>query len=89
MQTVGGNKKGFIKIQYKRTLAARKISNMVGAPSLQNLKMMTRQSIINNYPVMIEDIEIVDNIFGPAVSTLNGRTTRQKKKVVVDYVLKY
>ena len=48
------------------------------------LKMMIRQNIINNFPVMVEYIEITDNIFDPDVSTLKGRTTRQRPKVVVE-----
>ena len=57
---------------------------MVGAPTLLNLNMMIRQKIIQNCPVMVEDIEIEDKIFGPDVSTLEGRTTIQRAKVVVD-----
>ena len=33
---------------------------------------------------MVEDIEIAENIFGPDVSTLKGRKTIQRQKVVVD-----
>ena len=42
------------------------------------------QNIIHNFPVMVEDIEISERIFGPDVSTLKGRTTKQRPKVVVD-----
>ena len=33
---------------------------------------------------MVEDIEIAENIFGPDVSTLKWKTTRQRPKAVVD-----
>ena len=46
--------------------------------------MIIRHSIIHNFPVRVEDIDIVEKIFGPGVSTLNGRTMRQSPKVVVD-----
>ena len=59
------------------------IYHMVGAPTLQNLKMMIRQNIIQNYTVTFEDIEIAEKIFGADVSTLKGITTRQRPKVVV------
>ena len=45
---------------------------------------MLRHNIIQNFPVMVEDIYIEDNIFSPDVSTLKGRKTRQIPKVVVD-----
>ena len=63
---------------------ARKLYHIVGAPTLQNLKTMIRQNIIQNFPVTVEEIEILDKIFGPDVSTLKERTTRQSPKVVVD-----
>ena len=58
--------------------------HMVGVTTLQNSKMMIRQNIITNLTVMVEDIEIAENIFGPDVYTWEGRTTRQSPKVVVD-----
>ena len=45
--------------------------------------MMIRQNTIQNPPVSIDDIEIVEKIFVPGVSTLKVRTTRQRPKVVV------
>ena len=57
---------------------------MVVAPTLQNLKVMIRYNIIQNCPFTVEYIDILQNIFGPDVSTLKGITTRQRKKVVVD-----
>ena len=57
---------------------------MVGAPTLQNLKVIIRQDIIQNFPVTVEDIEIAEKISGPGMSTLKGRTMRQSTKVAVD-----
>ena len=78
------NKKGFSERHYKRALAARNIYHMVGAPTLINLEMMIRKSIIRNFPVTVEDIEIAKKIFGPGVSTLKATTTRKTPKMVVD-----
>ena len=57
---------------------------MVGAPNLQILKMMIRQNISKNFPVKVKDIAIAENIFGPDLSTLKVRTTRQRPNVSVD-----
>ena len=73
---MGKDKKGFSKYQYKRTLAARKMYYMVGAPTLRNLNMTIRQNIIQNLSVTVEDIDIAEKIFGTDVSTLKVRTTR-------------
>ena len=61
---------------------------MVGVPTLKFLKMMIRQNMIHHLPVTVEDIEIVEKIFGPDVSTLNGITTIQRTQVVVDDSIK-
>ena len=45
---------------------------------------MIMQNIIKNFPVTVEDIEIEYKIFGPDVSTLKWKKTRQSPKVVVD-----
>ena len=44
--------------------------------------------MIHHLPVTVEDIEIVEKIFGPDVSTLNGITTIQRTQVVVDDSIK-
>ena len=49
--------------------------------------MMIRQNIIQNFSVTVEDIEIAEKIFGPDVSTLKVKTTRQRPKVVVNYFI--
>ena len=66
---------------------ARNIYHMVGALTFINLKMMIRQNIIQNFPVTVEDIEMAEKIFGPDVSTLKVKTTRQRPKVVVNYFI--
>ena len=46
--------------------------------------MMIRKDIIQNFTVMVVDIEISEKIFGPDYSTLKVTTTRKLLKVVVD-----
>ena len=61
---------------------------MLGVTTLKILKMMIRQNIIQNFPATVEDIEITEKILGPDVSTLKGRTTIKRPKVVVDDFIK-
>ena len=68
------------KRQYKRALMSRNIYHMVGAPKLLNLKIMIRQNIIQNFPVAVEDIEVLEKIFGPDVSHLEGKNNKTKAK---------
>ena len=87
LQTVGETKKIFSERQYNWALVAINIYHRVGAPNFQNLNKMIRQNIIHNFPVTVEDIEIAEKIFGPDVSTLKVKTTRQRPKVVVNYFI--
>ena len=81
---MGKQNKGFSKCKYKRALAERKLYHVVGVTTLRNLKMMIRKDIIQNFTVMVVDIEISEKIFGPDYSTLKVTTTRKLLKVVVD-----
>ena len=60
-----------------------KIFHMVGAPTLQNLKIIISQSIIQNFPVTFEYIDIAQKIFCPGVSSFKVIETIQRPKVVV------
>ena len=87
LKDVGKNKKGFGEHQYKRESVTKKLYHMVGAPTLQNLNLVIRQKIIENFSVKFEDIEIAQNIFGRDVSTLKGRTAIQSKKCLLVIIL--
>ena len=57
---------------------------MVVSTIFQSLKMIIRQKIIHNLPVIIEYIDIEEKIFGTNVSTLKGTTTRKIPKMAVE-----
>ena len=39
---------------------------------------------VQNCPIRIEDIKIAQNIFGPDMATLKGKSTRRKPKAVLE-----
>ena len=39
---------------------------------------------VHNCPIRIEDIKIAQNIFGPDMATLKGKSTRKKQKPVLE-----
>jgi len=84
LATVEMNKEGFTDRQIKRAERARELYHCVGAPTWRNFKYMLRQNLLKNCPVTVEDINIAEKIFGPDTSTLKGKSTRRKPKVVVD-----
>jgi len=80
--TVNKNKKGYTQRQYERAVAARALYHNVGAPTMENFKKMIQANMIRNNPITVEDVNIAENIFGPDISVLKGKSTRTKRKVV-------
>ena len=50
---------------------------------MEAFKAMLKSNIIKNCPVTAADVDIAEKIYGPAISTLKGKTTRQTPKPVV------
>ena len=84
VSTVNENRKNYTNRQFDRAKLARKLYHIVGAPSVQNFKALIKMNAIANCPVTIEDVNIAEDIFGPDISTLKGKSTRPKTKVVVN-----
>ena len=83
IQTVDENKIVYTKRQMERAKVARKLYHIVGSPTLEAFKAMLKSNIIKNCPVAAADVDIAEKIYGPAISTLKGKTTRQTPKPVV------
>ena len=75
VSTVKENKTGFSKCQYERALIARKLYHILGSPTVEAYKAMLKGNVIKNCPVTQEDVNIAQKIFGPAISTLKGKST--------------
>ena len=91
VETVEENRKGYSERQFKRAKAARTLYHNVGAPSMESFKMMLKTGMIYNCPVSREDAEIAEiaeKIFGPSMSSLKGKSTRPKPKVVREDLIK-
>ena len=84
LQSMKKQLEGFTKREVERADRARKFYHMVGAPTLENLKMVIRQNLFKNCPVTSQDVNLAEKIFGSDISTLKGRTTRPRPEVVVD-----
>ena len=83
IQTVDENKIVYTKRQMERAKVARKLYHIVGSPTLEAFKATLKSNIIKNCPVTAADVDIAEKIYGPAISTLKGKTTRKTPKPVV------
>ena len=51
-------------------------------PTVENFKMLLHMNTIQNCPVMVEDVQIAEHIFGPDMLSLKGKSMRRKPKPV-------
>ena len=77
-QTITMNYKGYTKKEVEAAVLARKVQARVGHPSYYEFKNMVRDKLLENFPVKLEHITNVNNIFGPNVAGIRGESMRTK-----------
>jgi hypothetical protein len=66
---------------------ARELYHALGILSLQDFRAILQMNVITNNPVTTKDIKIAEEIFGPDIGSLKGKTTKRKPVLVVnDYI---
>ena len=78
VRTVANNTSRYNKRDYLNYLQARKLQKMIGQPTTEKILGYIKNEIIYNCPVTISKILDVEDIFGPDVGALKGKTTRIK-----------
>ncbi len=70
LQTIEENKKNYTKKKVNMAKKARELYHVFGNPSLRDFKVIIKSNSIKNCPIMIREIEIAEDIYGPDISTL-------------------
>ena len=83
VQTVTENEKGYSKRQLTDMKTARDLYAKVGYPSIKDFANMIKKNMIMNCPVTIEDVMRSEEINGPSIQALKGKTIRTKPSPVV------
>ena len=65
-----------------RALQARRSCHVMMHPLVNDCEMSVKSNAIRNCPVARRDIEVAEDIWGPALQPLKGKTTRKKPMVV-------
>jgi hypothetical protein len=76
LSTVSDTKKLYTKRAYKRTLLARKLQNIIMRPSTRRYQD-TIIDFMGDCPVTKADVQAAENIFGPNLGSLKGKTVRR------------
>jgi hypothetical protein len=81
--TVKDHMKFLSKRQQERVKKARELLEVMGLPTVDDLKAMIRMNLIKNCDTT-EDVNLATKAYGPDISGIKEKTTRQKPTTVVD-----
>ena len=84
VSTVKENMVGFTKREVDGAKLARKIYHSLGCPTLESFKHALRTNLIKNCPITTQDAINAEQIFGPDIGSLKGKTTRKPPPVARD-----
>jgi hypothetical protein len=76
VNTVDKNKTRYTDRDYSQALLARKLQNIIGRPSVRSYLNVVANNLLPNCPVTRDDILAAEDIFGPNLGSLKGKTTR-------------
>ena len=82
VMTLEENKANYTPQQVEEARRARTLYHNIGAPSVRNYKAIIQANSIKNCPVTIEHIKRAEDIYGPDISYLKGKTTRSTPRPV-------
>ena len=82
LQTVEDNKEKHSKRVIEQASKAKELYGIVQYPSIPDFKNMVRFNMIKNCPITVADIEAMEDIFGPDVGALKGKTVWKKSPKV-------
>lgn len=78
INTVAYNKTKYSHNDYLRAVDARKLQNIIGNPSYSHFRRIIDNNGLKNCPITTSDIDAAEDIFGPSLNCLQGKTTRSK-----------
>ena len=82
VNTVKDNRKNFMNNDYLWAVRAQELQAMVGRPSDKDFIRILKTSSLPNCPVTPRDVLIANELFGPNVGSLKGKTTRRAPPIV-------
>ena len=74
---VADNQSSYTNREYSRAMLAHKIQRMIGRPSTRTLMKIVDNNLQPNCPINRSDIAAAENIFGPDVGSLKGKTVHR------------
>ncbi len=77
VNTVADNKNKYTNRDYSQAVLARKLQNIIGRPSTRRFLAIIDKNELPNCPITRNDIVAAEDIFGPNLGSLKGKTVRR------------
>ncbi|KAL7468004.1 hypothetical protein ACHAXS_008235 [Conticribra weissflogii] len=87
INTIRGNTKGYTKRQVEEAQEARRALAMVGGPTENEFTQMVRQNHLPHCNLTPDTIKQANDIFGPDLAGIRGKTTRRKPERVKNKII--
>jgi len=81
-ETLKQNRLGYTQHELDCAKQGQEFYHTIGTPTIKALKDMLRTNQIRNCPATSDDLKLAKRIYGQSVSSLKGKSTCQKPKVV-------
>ena len=81
--TVEDNRSKYPIHDYRKAMLAHKLQKLIGYPSTCDFLKIIDQNLIPNCPVVRSDILATEDILGPTVESLKGKTVRQGEQHIM------
>jgi hypothetical protein len=78
--TVDNDENKYSSRYVQRAEFARKVQDMIGCPSTQRYINIIKKNQLPNCAVTVQDIKMAEDIFGPNLRSLKGKSTRVKAR---------
>ncbi len=82
VNTVRENFEGYTCHEVEKAREARRIQGMIGNPTKREFAGMVCEQLLTNCPVTVRYVDNPNQIFGPNLANLRGKTTRTKPERV-------
>ncbi len=83
VQTVAANEENYTKRQIAMAQLARSLQRKLAYASVRDIAMMVGKGMILNVPVTVSDLHRAENLYGPDLGELKGKTTRRRAQEVI------
>jgi hypothetical protein len=86
VNTVTDNQYKYSKKSYSQAVLSRKLQRIIGRPSTQEYIKILSSNLLPNRPVTPGDVITANNIFGPDIGSLKGKTVRKTQKAIIESI---